>query len=781
MEAVFTATPKYPGALLSRLNSIKVYDKREGTSKLTKTIALTYQIAGASQRAFLSVVNVSGGCLSANYAMEYYSGELPPYDETYHVDEWSFYKSKGITMPDIPYSESSIVGSLKRITYPYKGYDVFFYEPHTYSADGSVSQGAGIRLKKMITYDGVSSGSDNVKEYEYTKADGSSSGKLQYKAQHEFPVARHEKVIHGNSTYFPMVTYNRRYQEYLSTYPVNLVDNLFRLNSTTELSNFTPLHGSAVAYERVVVRERDAGHSIYEYDLPASYGDASANSNEWNASKVSVARPSTGTSNCFELATIQEGINKYPFPPDPNYEFARALLKKVTNFREDGIAVHDVVFNYQRVYGNGSSIRKLYGLALEELPTYYYNGSSYQDAKMFLYSKYEIFTEVKTELSSQTETVYNSTDLTKKTVTTTSYFFESANHKELTRIETLNSDGSIARNRLKYAKDYIISSPSGVAATAIVNLNAANRTAIVESTTTKIFSGVEKYLGASLTLFQTVGGKVFPDKNYSFVSNSGITTFTPTSISGGTTFQFDQTNYILDKTYLNFDSYGNATEMIDRSRNVSSVSFGYGGTIPIIKVSNARISELRYSDFETTTPADFFITWPSPSTGVGRNNSKGLNLPAGTEFSNNFSNAISYDPNKPGNYLLSIWIKAATAGNLSIWVGAASNSTFTFPYTASTDYKYYRFSIPVVSVVGAATSFNVKLWSSAAIQVDDMAFYPVHADFIASTYIIPNGKNSETDSRGISNYFDYDLWNRLKVVYDQDKNVVKKYDYQVRP
>jgi len=75
----------------------------------------------------------------------------------------------------------------------------------------------------------------------------------------------------------------------------------------------------------------------------------------------------------------------------------------------------------------------------------------------------------------------------------------------------------------------------------------------------------------------------------------------------------------------------------------------------------------------------------------------------------------------------------------------------------------------------------LSAWSSVAINIDDVAVYPDQSDFITSTYIIPNGKNSETDSRGVSNYFDCDVWGRLKAVYDQDKNVVKKIDYQVKP
>jgi hypothetical protein len=771
-EAVFLSAPKSIGSLLERLNTIQVFDKHDGTSKLTRTISFNYNLQGTEQRAFLSGFSISAGCLSANYAMEYYPGQLPPYDESYDKDDWEFYLGENPIRSSNTYAESTRIGMLKKITNPYKGYDVFFYEPHTYWDGATVKYGAGIRLRKMVSYDGVSSASDRIQEYEYKRTDGQSSGKLQFKSQRNFAVIKLENAKDNSGWKF-----NLRYHT-LNT-GGNSINDMFTMHSSNELSHFTPLRGSSVAYERVLVKERDAGHSIYEFELPASFGDASANNNEWQASKVSIARPSTGTSNCFAVEHIPEGINLYPFPPDPEYEFARALLRKITDVREDGVTVRDVVLNYQRVYGNGTSIRKLYGLALEELPTYYYNGSSYLDAKLFLYSKYEVFTDVKTEISSRTETIYNSADLAKKTITTTNYFFDSPNHKELARTETTNSDGSLVKNKLKYTKDYTVTSPSGVPAIAIANLNTSHRMAIVESTSTKVISGTEKTIGAGVTLYQTISGKVYPYKNYSFISTDGTTTFSPSSISGGSTFLYDQTNYTLEKTYLGFDNFGNTTQMADKQRTTYSFAYGYNGTLPVIKVANAGISEFRYSDFETSTPADLSITWSSPTYGVGRNNSKGLNLPLGGEFSNMFLNSITYT--KAENYFVSCWIKAATAGSISVWIGASSNSTTAFPFTASTEYKYYRFKVPVSSVVGSSGTFNMKLWSNAAIQIDDIAFYPEQADFMTSTYLFPYGKNSETDSRGVSSYFDYDLWGRLKTAYDFNKNVVKKYDYQARP
>lgn len=776
MEAEFISDPKNEFTAMERLSAINIYDKRQGTRALTKTISFLYNSVG--QRIFLSAVQQSAQCNIIKYQFEYYTEPLPPYDSN-DKDDWNFYQSAwSIPYQGKPYDETVMAGSLKKIIHPYRGYDVFFYEPHDFIEENETILGGGIRLRKSISYDGVSSDNDVIKEYEYKTADGKSSGKLQHKAIHNFSVARVDYLATGPNSFD---RYDEpRFRE-MQTAGFNSFDRerMFTLESEEELSHYNMLQGSVIGYQRVTLIQKERGRSVFEFDLPASSGDESANNNEWKASKVFIARPAAGAYGCYETANVQQGTNQYPFPPDPNYEFAKGLLKKVTDFSEDGEKVREVAYEYQRVYGNGASIQKIYGLALEELPTYYYTGSAYVDAKMFLYSKYEMFANVKTELSNQTETIYNAANLTRKTETKTQYFYDSPHHREVSRIVKWNSDGSQTIKKIKYAKDYPMSVPDDSLSVALKSLNDAHRTTVVEVTTSKLTGGVEKFIEANLTTFQSVGGKVFPESQYKFVSPSGTTSFVEASIIGGATFQYDLNNYVLDRSFLAYDAFGNATAIKEKDRTISSVAYGYNGTLPVLNIVHAQSGELRYSDFETTTPIQFNITWGGPTYILGRNNTKGIDLPAGNSSANYLTGAVSYN-NSP-YYVLSFWTKANTAGSLSILVGTSNTATYTFPFDASTDWEYYSFKVPVSSIIGSSKSFYASIWSNVDMQLDDMAFYPEHSDFVAYTYEIPNGKTSETDSRGIAYFYEYDEWGRIKEVYDQNKNLIKKHDYQVRP
>ncbi len=775
MEVQFLSSSN-DGTVVGLLNTVNVYDKREGALKLVKIYSLQYSTSNS--RSFLEVLAQQGGqqvLPSEFFNFEYYLGTIPlnppspPYSST-EKDDWGFYKMNPASANYMLYNETVSRGMLRKIIYPQKGYSVFFYEAHDYWNGTTTLQGGGLRVRKIVSFDGVSTTGDIVKEYDYKNLSGQSSGKIQH-----LPASSISGVRVDN--YLEIL--GARYRNILLANPgiaTSLLNSYFTVKASDEISNSELLNGSAIAYERVVEKTLDGGHSVYEYDLPASYGETSANSNEWEASKVSIARPSSGSSYCYETGPVVEGINQYPYPPHPNYNFAKGLLKKITDFREDGFKRREVTYEYNRVYG-GTGIKKIYGLAFEELPTYYHNGSVYVDSKMFVFSRYAINTDVKTVIKKQTEVLYTSNDLTKKVETSTEYFYDAVNHRELSRIVQLNSDQSQKTTRLKYVRDYPITTPADAQATALNNLVTIHGTgALVESTTTRTVSGVEKYISADLNYFQTLSGKVYPHKQYSFVSNDGITSFSPSSTSG-TVFTFDQTNYVLTNTFLSFDSYGKPKEIVGRDKNVNTAVNGFFGSAPVIQASNAKAIEFLYSDFEAITEVSFTTPW-NPALTEGRQGSKGVLLPTGTGGPYYLVKGVTNTASQ--NYVFSCWLKPSVAGTISVKLTGNISATTTLPYVASSTWKYYAVNVPIPATM-TSTSFSVEVKTSAAVQIDDVAFCPSQASFIASTYSFPFGPAFQTDSQGNTSYIAYDERGRVKLVQDRDGNIVKKYDYQTKP
>jgi YD repeat-containing protein len=185
------------------------------------------------------------------------------------------------------------------------------------------------------------------------------------------------------------------------------------------------------------------------------------------------------------------------------------------------------------------------------------------------------------------------------------------------------------------------------------------------------------------------------------------------------------------------------------------------------------MSEVRFSDFEATTSRSFSASF-TPSIVVGRHGSKAIALAPGTVNQPNYLIG-GVTCNKAQRYLFSCWLKAGTAGTLTVRLLGSSTQTITIPFSVSTGWKYCTTSFVNTN---AMAGFSAEVSSNTSVSIDDVLFYPDHASVKTATYAIPFGTSIETDSRGSTIYYTYDEWGRIKLKIDQDGNILNKYDYK---
>ncbi|MES2416535.1 MAG: hypothetical protein V4541_00015 [Bacteroidota bacterium] len=77
----------------------------------------------------------------------------------------------------------------------------------------------------------------------------------------------------------------------------------------------------------------------------------------------------------------------------------------------------------------------------------------------------------------------------------------------------------------------------------------------------------------------------------------------------------------------------------------------------------------------------------------------------------------------------------------------------------------------------SASSFTM----SGGDGYDDVAIYPIDAQLSSSTYDPLIGIRSQIDARGQTTYYEYDDLQRLKVIKDQNGDIIKTYTYHYRP
>ena len=170
-----------------------------------------------------------------------------------------------------------------------------------------------------------------------------------------------------------------------------------------------------------------------------------------------------------------------------------------------------------------------------------------------------------------------------------------------------------------------------------------------------------------------------------------------------------------------------------------------------------------------------------------------LSFTANTSFgSYTFNYSLSYTYN--GMQIISSGIKeffyesfeengsstAGTAHTGKSYYNSNYTTTFTPPNGRSYTIQYWSLS-------GGQWIFNSQAYTAAGMVLtgpaDDIRIFPADAFITTYTYSLSGDMTSETDPRGRTLYYIYDIFNRLTLIKDNENNAVKKicYNYAGQP
>jgi len=183
---------------------------------------------------------------------------------------------------------------------------------------------------------------------------------------------------------------------------------------------------------------------------------------------------------------------------------------------------------------------------------------------------------------------------------------------------------------------------------------------------------------------------------------------------------------------ISFKAYDNSGNILGQSISGGpdlSYVWGYNGQYPIAEVKNAKRNDIFYEGFEEVT------------------GNTAINDARTGHYSYNgsYSKALSGLDN--GKYTLTYWQK---------------NGGWSMHTTA-------------VDVINTTYTLNISG------QIDDISFHPVTALLTSYTYDPLVGMTSTTDPKGTTIFYEYDSFQRLKFLRDQNRNIVKSYDYHYKP
>jgi len=624
-----------------------------------------------------------------------------------------------------------MTGTLNKIVYPTGGNTFIEYESNNYfdKSAQTVYNGGGIRVKTITESDGIDPTKNMVTEYSYNDPNTTlSSGK-----PITLPSLAFTKAVSGG------------------TPGTQLYWELSTVRSKDDLSTTS----TDIVYGFVTVKQSGLGKTVYEYSTPGTFWDQTAPS--WSPTMGYTARTS-----CVSAGDLINARNTYPYAPNPEYDFERGLLKSVKVYNEGNAILSKDEYTYQRT--NQPEI--VYGLRF----------SNMSGAKA--YAKYGILTSCAELDSTKKSTIYDLNDATKSSETLSNSFYTSSLHKSITKTTVANSDGTIKNTYFKYVKDYSSAVNGDAATSALLALKTGNSNTLVESYSSIVKPGeTEKYISGSLTRFQSLlmsnSSTVYaPAQILKFVSNEGATAFQPSQVVSGTTFQQD-VKYIPAITY---ESYSNRsglplTVVSNNNRSIKSYLFRTNFDLPMASILNAKSNEVGYLNFEGNEDLeDPFVSQNISFVNDAHTGRYSASVSPTSYIQKTFKKGNCK------NYVFSCWLKPGVTGALTLTLTNTSSlaRTYSLPYSISSTWKYYELKVPVTEMTA---DFTLKVQPGTQVYIDDALFYPDNAEVNTFSYDSGKRKLSETNSNGITVYYEYDKIGRLKYVRDQDQNIVRKESY----
>jgi hypothetical protein len=211
-------------------------------------------------------------------------------------------------------------------------------------------------------------------------------------------------------------------------------------------------------------------------------------------------------------------------------------------------------------------------------------------------------------------------------------------------------------------------------------------------------------------------------------------------------------------THDYFDVNGNVLQYKKTNDSPMSYVWDYKNQYPIAEVKNALYSDIAFTSFEADGKGNWSFSGTVLSDETSPTGKHVYNLATGEIIKQSLSTHQ--------RYFLTYWVKSGTTPNIS----GSSGSSISSP--------------SAVATFNGWTQFRSELTNTSSVKIDgngiidEVRLHPVSALMSTYTYDPIIGITSMSDENGKTTHFKYDQFNRLKYLKDNEKNIVKHYQYK---
>jgi hypothetical protein len=351
-------------------------------------------------------------------------------------------------------------------------------------------------------------------------------------------------------------------------------------------------------------------------------------------------------------------------------------------------------------------------------------------------------------LASETIHQYNNNDENDLLTSTTEFFYENPVHLQLTKtVSTVNN--SKITTAFKYPLDYSNVTASDEISVGVLNLQQNHiLNPVIEKTVFRSdISGTNsRLLNAVFTQYD---GKN-PTKVHAMEESAPVTNFVASGMQSGAVVKDNR--YVPQIIYDKYGDQGNLMQFHKSSDANQSFLWDVTNIYPIAEAKNTAVEDISYTSFEQNESTSWHylgaINGSSAITGKRSYSlAEGAIAKSGLSVSKKY--IVSYWTTSGSNYLI-----AGTQGDV---IRGVSINGWTY-------FKHVVVGQSEISIAG--TGF-----------IDELRLYPEGAQMATYTYEPLIGITSKCDVNDFISYYEYDEFSRLKIVRDQNGNIVKRICY----
>jgi hypothetical protein len=344
--------------------------------------------------------------------------------------------------------------------------------------------------------------------------------------------------------------------------------------------------------------------------------------------------------------------------------------------------------------------------------------------------------------TSQQTTLYdaNGDSLT----TTTNYYFNSTTHN-LAYTETQGSDGQTMVQKFKYPEDYISGITGNMVSHNVIGPVIENENWLKQNSSDSVL------IAGSITEYDQTIFK--PDTTYAVETTVPIGSLSNQTTSGGLYSSLLCDAHYVRKGQLQYDGNTNLSVATKASDIPVSYIWDYRHSCVIAEVSNAAPSDIAYSSFEADGTGNWTVKGGGQNAGgITGNSSRSMHLDTISKSGLTSTNT----------YVVSYWTSNGSAYSI-----AGTIAGYPIQGKRINGWSYFEHKITGQTSVSITGSGNI----------DELRLYPANAQMVTYTYTPLVGVSTKCDADNRATYYQYDPFGRLKVVLDQDFNIIKTIQY----